>query len=299
MDIHVPHLPASCRVENVGAGGGWAPWEALPARAETARLLCASVICNPQGRLEVFAIDESYHPCHIWQNQPGSQDWSSWQPLGTAGSVTVDKLTPPAIGVNTSGTMEVFVVGTDNAVWHIWQPQAGGVWSDWVRLGAANDVGDVAETAVVASHHGALRLFAVGPDGQVKWMRQGGGSASGWTDWAQLAGTVPAPVQHLAAGRNKDGRLEVFTCSEDGSVYHTYEYTPSGSWSPWIAMGAPPIASNTVRQKIVWYTSNNLPVRFATQNIQNALVGASGCMVLLSRFLLLRSPPAENRIPGP
>jgi len=40
----------------------------------------------------------------------------------------------PGVGVNPDGRLEVFVVGSDFALWHNWQLTPGGAWSGWAPL---------------------------------------------------------------------------------------------------------------------------------------------------------------------
>jgi hypothetical protein len=56
--------------------------------------------------------------------------------------------------------MEVFVRGTDNALWHIWQTTPNGTWSGWASLG-----GVLTSDPIVASNaDGRLEVFVRGTD---------------------------------------------------------------------------------------------------------------------------------------
>jgi len=61
----------------------------------------------------------------------GSQatGWSGWASEG--GVLTSD----PAVANNEDGRLEVFVRGTDNALWHKWQVAPNNGWSDWLSEG--------------------------------------------------------------------------------------------------------------------------------------------------------------------
>jgi hypothetical protein len=39
------------------------------------------------------------------------------------------------VAQNADGRLEFFTLSTDGALWHIWQMDPGGVWSDWNSLG--------------------------------------------------------------------------------------------------------------------------------------------------------------------
>ena len=44
----------------------------------------------------------------------------------------------PVVGNNADGRLEVFVRGTDGALWHIWQTAPNNGWSGWASLGAGS-----------------------------------------------------------------------------------------------------------------------------------------------------------------
>jgi hypothetical protein len=69
----------------------------------------------------------SYAMEHRWQTSGG---WSSWSSLGGC-AYSFD------VGMNSSGREEVFVDGTNAAIWHNWQENPGsGPWSGWYQLGS-------------------------------------------------------------------------------------------------------------------------------------------------------------------
>jgi hypothetical protein len=42
----------------------------------------------------------------------------------------------PSLALNSDGRLEVFALGLDGALWHIWQDAAhSGPWSAWASLG--------------------------------------------------------------------------------------------------------------------------------------------------------------------
>ena len=96
-------------------------------------------------------------------NCPGSSTWSAWSSLG--GTIASN----PAIGRNSDGRLEVFVVSTDNQFWHRWQTSPGSsTWSAWSSLG-----GTIAGSpAVTINSDGRLEVFVVGANGNAlyhKW----------------------------------------------------------------------------------------------------------------------------------
>ncbi len=71
------------------------------------------------GRLEVLGFGDDGVLWHAWQIDV-KPNWSPWHGLGSPPTKIrePDRLT---IGTNRDGRLEVFVVGEDGAVWHIWQ----------------------------------------------------------------------------------------------------------------------------------------------------------------------------------
>ena len=53
--------------------------------------------------------------------------------VGVTGDVAVSR--------NQDGRLEVFVRGEDNHLWHIWQLQPNGDWSDWEDMNTLRAIG--------------------------------------------------------------------------------------------------------------------------------------------------------------
>jgi hypothetical protein len=62
-----------------------------------------------------------------------------------------------ACAVNLDGRIEVFAIGTDRALNHIWQTSPGGAWSSWEGLGGTNS-----NLSVSSNLDGRLEVFTVG-----------------------------------------------------------------------------------------------------------------------------------------
>jgi hypothetical protein len=92
--------------------------------------------------------------------------WSNWQSLG--GILTSD----PATVSWGDSRIDVFVRGTDNALWHKW---FNGTWSGWESLGGVLSSGpDVSSWAA-----GRLDVFVRGADNAL-WHKWFNGTCSGW-----------------------------------------------------------------------------------------------------------------------
>lgn len=87
-----------------------------------------------------------------------------------------------------NGIKELFIIGTDYAVWHIWQRFSGdGVWSDWHKLGGETKEG--AENGVWArfidSARRDARVVIWGTDSR-RWCKDR--YESTWYDWYTCQG---------------------------------------------------------------------------------------------------------------
>jgi hypothetical protein len=94
-------------------------WNAKPPPAEGVGIVWLDAARNFTDHLEVFALADDGALWHAWQvDQPPF--WSDWASLDCPppGIREADRLT---IGANQDGRLEVFVVGEDGVVWHIWQ----------------------------------------------------------------------------------------------------------------------------------------------------------------------------------
>jgi F5/8 type C domain len=167
---------------------------------------------------------------HKWQSSTGSSTWSAWNGLGGATPST------PTVTSNTDGRLEVFAVGSQNALYHKWQTSSGSgsIWSGWSTLGGAA-VSD-ANPAIIANSDGRLEVFLVGAQDELyhKWQTSPGSSI--WSQWFSLEGGIKAGT-NPAVTMNSDGRLEVFVIGADNKLYHKWQTSPGSSiWSQWISL---------------------------------------------------------------
>jgi hypothetical protein len=133
---------------------------------------------------------------------------------------------------NSDGRLEVFGVGTDDAVWHNWQTVAhAGPWSGWASLGGVV----TSDPSVFENSDGRLEVFARGTDDALWHAWQTAPHAGPWSAWASLGGAITSdPV----VVDNSDGRLEVFARGTDNALWHTWQTAPhAGPWSAWASLG--------------------------------------------------------------
>jgi hypothetical protein len=70
---------------------------------------------------------------HIRQTAP-SENWSQWSSREAPPAVGL--VGSPAVAAGAEGRLELFVAGTDGALWHTWQTARNGGWSPWYSHGA-------------------------------------------------------------------------------------------------------------------------------------------------------------------
>jgi len=112
---------------------------------------------------------------HQWENTRGGSSWSGW---GRSRRHSHQHPRPPP-STSRSATLEVFVRGTDNGLYHMWQ--AAGDWSGWAPL-----QGGLSSAPVVfPNYDGRLEVFVRGTDQQLyhTWQTT---PAGGWSGWAPL-----------------------------------------------------------------------------------------------------------------
>lgn len=142
----------------------------------------------------------------------------AWHPSQTGGWTRLGGIVPEgpaAVASPSPGRLEVFTVGTTQAIYHKawdgsgWKPSQAG----WVRLG------DPVESAPVAVSRdtGLVDLFAVGSDRAVYHKAWDGKAWQPSPAWERLGGTV---VGVPAAASWGPGRLDVVALGPDRQVWH-------------------------------------------------------------------------------
>jgi peptidoglycan hydrolase-like protein with peptidoglycan-binding domain len=141
--------------------------------------------------------------------------WSGWESLG--GVLT----SSPSVSSWASGRLDVFVCGTDSALWHKWYSNG---WSGWESLGGVLS----SSPAAVSWGPNRIDVFVRGTDSAL-WHKWWNGSA--WSGWESLGGVLssgPAVCSWAA------GRLDVFVRGTDSALWHKWY---SNGWSGWESLG--------------------------------------------------------------
>ena len=163
----------------------WNSVSTPPGRAIEPKLQIARSLA---GDLTVFGVDSSGNIWSIAQTSPGGS-WGSWTALPTHNGI---KMTPGFVaGQNADGRFELFSVGSDGNIYHIWKT-ASGTWSNWSDISGTNGMRRLNHDLVVGNtNDGRLQVFGVSSSGTVysNWQGRPGGSwNSSWTSLANTSG---------------------------------------------------------------------------------------------------------------
>jgi uncharacterized protein YkwD len=168
-------------------------------------------------------------------NNTGEDAFSPWTSLG--GIVTGD----PVVATNADGRAQVFVRGTDSAVYTNWQTARGsGAWSGWASMGGLLP----GAPAVAMDSAGRLHVFHRGNNFGLWVRRQTSNSSTGsWTnDWQHLGGNLAGNVTgDPVVTRLADLRLAAFYRTASNTVAVRCQAAPaSDNWTNEISLGVPP-----------------------------------------------------------
>jgi hypothetical protein len=175
------------RSQEQAGGDRWGAWDPLEQPTSHGQPLGIEarpeVAQNQDGRLELFVQAGDGAVWHRWQLTAGG-GWSGWSSLRSPGE-HVAASGPPAAVRAKDGRLHLFVLGSDRAVWHLWQLTPGGGWSGWESLGREGT--GFMELAPVARPDGPLVLCAVDDFTELAtsdlWTREQGGPDSAWGPW--------------------------------------------------------------------------------------------------------------------
>lgn len=118
------------------------------------------------------------------------------------------------------GRYDLFVRGSDNALWHAWHD---GSWHGWESLGGMLSY----DPAAISWGAGRFDLFARGSDNTLQYKYYDGV----WHDWQSLGGYLGSDPAVSSWG---PGRLDVFVCSWFTDLYHKrYD----GAWHDFESLG--------------------------------------------------------------
>jgi hypothetical protein len=149
-----------------------------------------------------------------------------WMEMGT------QSFKKTVTATNYDGRQEVFGLGQDGQVYHMWQQWVNGPWTAWTTLG-----GSARDITVARNYSTGLEVFAIWTDYSVMTIREN--NAPDWNQlWIPLS-QAPAALQ-MDVGTHPDGRLDLYIIGFNHQVYHRWEnWTDAApwNWSAWEGLG--------------------------------------------------------------
>jgi hypothetical protein len=232
-----------------------------------------AVARNKDDRLTVFGVNSAGQLFQCTEDTPGGDDWLQWTKSVTEGwySVAAERdgrgsigvyglqkasrlvweryqtvLTPGfwmqwrgnggllnsiAAAARTDGRMEVFGTNDEGEARHA-SPAPGARIMSWDSFGLAGTV--LRSVAADRNAAGLVEVVALASDGTIWHRWQTAATASTYTPWVQMDGSLRA----VALARNGDGTLELLGTNAVGQAYHR---TGAGqnNWQSWVAFDAP------------------------------------------------------------
>ena len=188
---------------------GWAPsWQSLSGTWATALSYAAT-------------IDQLYNSMWSFAGRPGANVWSPW--AGVGGVLA----SGPAVASWAPNRLDVFVHGTDGAIWH--KKANYNIWSPWESLGAPPVGLKVDAPATVSPTTGRTDLFARGNDNHLWHLVYTGTTGAQWQD---LGGSITSGPSASSWASN---RVDVFAAGPAGDLVHRFRI--GNSWSGWESLG--------------------------------------------------------------
>ncbi|HTE46691.1 MAG TPA: hypothetical protein VK636_15670 [Gemmatimonadaceae bacterium] len=225
-------------------GGPWEEWHIFNRMGARGR---PSVARNSDGRLELFVAKDvppdQPQVAQLWQ-LPGNHDWNGWAALPMQVKFGHDE--GPVAATNSDGRLELFST-VEGLVAHNWQTRdPANPWSGWFGMGLEDES---SELAVTADGDRRIHLFAKSL-GRAAFFHNTLEEA-GWAGWELMLS--PDDVGRslpMAAGRNADGRVELFGVGGTGQLWHKWQMRPNSvQFSNWASLGGvstspPAVAQN-------------------------------------------------------
>ena len=215
---------------------GFSDWISL-GNPTTTTIVGPSGVTSNDGLLQVFAVGGDNALWSIQQMlipQPRRHlVWSGWSSYGIVGVGFNDR---PAIGGSADGRGELFVLGRDGSLYHIWQTTFLGGWSAWYSHGNPGvTLTDHPEAAYPSD--GRSMVFASGGDGAVHYLRQVVQN-DGWSEWMSLGAPGGGAQSAPAVFEQDNTLLQLFVTAADGSLWNIRQ-TDADHWSNWSSFGQP------------------------------------------------------------
>ncbi len=251
---------------------------------------------NYLGNQEMYVRTIDGQVFHRFSTPGQGSGWSGWDTMGRpAPGVRGDV----AVGKNSLGNQELYIVGNDGRPYHNFStPGLGSGWNGWDPLdGPIAPLGDV---SVGINYVGNQELYLVGVDGTVWHNYATPGSGSGWVGWSPLSAPDGVALTGNAYVQPHDfsvlGQQWIRVITNTGVVWQTTQTPGAGSgWTGWTPPSTPLPPVNTPPP----VTAPPAPAPTPTPSQQNAIRSAQSYLKFMhfSRLGLigqLSSPYGEG-----
>jgi hypothetical protein len=161
--------------------------------------------------------NQMYHKRH------DGTSWSNWSLLG--GLLTTG---PDASVRGTGSSIDAWVGGTDNQLYHMWSDDGGATWTPWQALGGIL----TSDPRAVSWGNSTSRVdvFVRGSDYQL--YHKFWDISIGWSNWEALGGILTSAPDVASC---QTGHLDVFVRGTDNAVWT--KWWNGSSWSAWTNLG--------------------------------------------------------------
>jgi hypothetical protein len=128
------------------------------------------------------------------------------------------------------GHLDVFVRGSDNALWHKWF--AGGSWSGWESLGGAL----TSDPSAVGWDWSQIFVFAKGTQDTLIYKRWN--SSTGWSQvWESQGGWLASAPDSAHWDRDRIHYVHVFAVGGYSNLYQNTWNSRGNAWTGWNTLG--------------------------------------------------------------
>jgi hypothetical protein len=135
--------------------------------------------------------------------------------------------TGPAACAQSANSVDVFVQGTDNALWH--RSLQGSTWSAWGPLGGTL----TSSPAATSPANGVMDVFVRGTDGAL-WQRTTTNNGASWSRWSSPGGQLASSTGPAACAQSANS-VDVFVQGTDNTLW--YKHWNGATWSTWNSLG--------------------------------------------------------------
>jgi hypothetical protein len=197
-----------------GPSGSWNGESMVGSTSKYAKQFTA--LRHSDGHIEVYYIGVDDVVYHTWRNgNQANGTWTSESPLGSS-SNKGKRITAAR---NQDNHVEVFYIGTDDTLYHMWWQFTPGAWTSEQVLGSSSD--KAKRLAVETNQDGRLELVYISTNNTLYHNYQTSPNG-GWSGQG-LLGTASNAGLELATGRDANGKIEVIYVGTDNKLYHNHQ----------------------------------------------------------------------------